>query len=462
MKAPRLTWAIRERRGLAAPPRRMGKLPKCGEPGNAPPRRAAVLRRFRTSRSGRIAAALLGAAVLWPGWAPTAYAGQAGAARSRPPNVYLKVNPPDAATEDGFLHFYNMEYEAATRDFEQSLREHPRNPFCVNHLLESVLFHELHREGKLDAQLYLSNEFVHMPPVAPDPQAMARVAELMQRARALEEALLAKNPNDIEALYARSVTWGLRAAQQALVGKQWFAALRSGLAAYNDSKRVLALDPNYSDAKLIVGIYNYVVGSLPWPVKIAMLLVTIHGSRPKGLALMREAMAGGGEASIDARTTLALFLARERQYGQALELIGWLYARFPHNFLYGLSEGDLLRKAGRIPEAMGVYRQLIEGGRQGLFPYDRSGLAAMNLGDTLRSEKDWRAAAEAYDRVEVLPNSTPELVADARLDAGKMYDRAGERAQAVRRYKEVVAAGASAPDLASEAKKWLARPYAGD
>ncbi len=405
-------------------------------------------------------AALGGAALLMAGLA-AGHATQAKPEQRQPPRVFLKVNPADEATEDGFLHFYNMDYDAATRDFEESLRKHPANPFCVNHLLEAVLFHELHREGKLDAQLYLSNEFVHMPKVAPDPKAMARVAELMQRARSLEQEQLAENPNDVEALYAQSVTRGLRAAEEALVGKDWFAALRSGLAAYDDSKRVLALDPNYSDAKLIVGIYNYIVGSLPWLVKAAMLLVTIHGSRSKGLALMREALAGGGEASIDARTTLALFLAREHHYGQALELIGWLYANFPHNFLYGLSEADLLRGAGKTREAIGVDRQLIADGQQGLFPYDRPGLAAMNLGDTLRSQQDWRGAAGAYHEVEKLPNSTPDLVAEARLDAGEMYDRAGDRAQAVKCYRQVIAESGD-KGLASEAKKWLKRPYGGN
>jgi tetratricopeptide (TPR) repeat protein len=373
---------------------------------------------------------------------------------------YLKVSPGDTATEEGFDHFYNMEYEPAIKDFEAALEKHPNNPFAVNHLLEAVLFQELHREGKLDAQLYLSNEFVHMKKVEPDEKAIARVKELRERATALENKLLEKNPRDVKALYARSVTRGLYATEQALVGKQWFSALRSGLDAYDDSNRVLEIDPNYNDAKLIVGIYNYVVGSLPWPVKLAALLAAIHGSRPKGLRLMREAAEGGGEASVDARTTLALFLAREHKYKQALALTRWLYKSFPRNFIYGLSEAGLMKSAGQIPEAIQAYRRLIELAREGKFHDEKVGLAALNLGHLLRSQKDWRAAARTYDEVETMPETSPELVALARLDAGKMYDRAGERKMAVQRYREVVN-GTSNPELVHQAEKWLKKPFTG-
>ena len=372
----------------------------------------------------------------------------------------LRVRPGDAATEQGFIHFYNMEYKPAIADFETSLAAHPNDPYAVNHLLEGELFQELHREGKLDAQLYLSNEFVHMQKKPPDPEAIGRVNDLIARATKLEEAELARNPDDVHALYARSVTRGLRATEEALVSKEWFAALRSGLGAYDDSKRILELDPKFSDAKLVVGIYNYVVGSLSWPVKMAMLLVAIHGSRTKGLDLMRAAADGGGEASVDAKTTLALFLAREHQYGKALVLTRWLYQTFPHNFLYGLSEAGLLKSAGEIPQAMNVYRKLIARGKKGEFGSQDVGPAAWGLGLLLRSKGDWRGAAEAFDTTATLPHTSSGLVAQAQLAAGQMYDRAGERSLAVSRYERVVD-DSQDPKLVKQAKHWLHEPYNG-
>lgn len=374
---------------------------------------------------------------------------------------HLKLNPPDPATAEGFDHFYNLQYDEAVEDFEKALAKFPNDPFAVNHLLEAVLFRELHREGKLDAQLYLSNEFVHIKKVPPDEKAIARVRRLSKRARSLEQALLKKNPKDAKALYAQSVTRGLHAAEQALVGKEWFSALRNGLGAYDDANHVLQIDPHYNDAKLIVGIYNYVVGSLPWAVKLAALVVAIHGSKTKGLRLIRQAAKADGEASVDARTTLALFLAREQKYPQALEQVRWLYRNFPHNFIYGLSEAGLLHSCGKVQEAIHAYHQLIRLSRKGQFPREKVGMAALNLGNVLRKEKNWQAAAKAYDEVKSLPNSTPDLIALARLKAGEMYDKVGERKLAKQRYQQVLRETKN-EKLANQAKQWLKEPYTGN
>lgn len=378
-----------------------------------------------------------------------------------PQHPFHRLTPNDVATWAGFHDFYNLQYKDAIANFEKSLSDHPGDPYAINHLLEAVLFQELHREGKLDAQLYLSNEFVHAKNSPPSQQTVDRIQNLTQQAMQAEDRQLTANPKDESALYARAVTLGLRAINQALIDKAWFSALRSGLNAYNYAKQALQLDPSASDPKLIVGLYNYVAGSLPWPVKIAAFLATIHGSKSKGLVLIREAAYGGGEASVDARATLGLFLAREHRYKESLELTEWLYTAFPHNFLFGLSVADLLKSDGKPSEAIEAYRHLIELGKKGWFPTENSGMAAMELGTLLRSRHDWRGAAEAYDMVGTLPNPKADLTAHAQLAAGQMYDLMGERPLAVKKYTEA-ADGAGSSTLGDEARRYLKRPYKGD
>lgn len=379
-----------------------------------------------------------------------------------PEQPFRKLTPDDAATREGFDHFYNLEFAPAIADFERSLSEHPNSSYALNHLLEAVLFQELHREGKLDAQLYLSNEFVQAKPEeSPPAQIETRIHSLAHQALEVEGRQLAANPKDVSALYARSVTLGLRAIDEGLLNKAWFTALRSGLGAYGAAKQALEIDPSEPDPKLIVGIYNYVVGSLPWPVKIAAFLATIHGSKSKGMALIRQAAEGGGEASVDARTTLGLFLAREHHYEKALALTQWLYAAFPRNFLYGLSTADLLKASGKPMEAIEAYRQLIEWGKQGKFPNENVGLAAMELGNLLRSRHDWQGSAKAYESVGSLPNRDQALWIKAELAAGQMYDLSGQRQLAVRNYQEVAQSTADS-NLARQAQRFLKRPYRGD
>lgn len=390
-------------------------------------------------------------------------AGQARAASQQtttPEHPFHTLTPNDEATREGFNNFYNLQYKEAIANFEKSLSDHPGDPYALNHLLEAVLFQELHREGKLDAQLYLSNEFTHAKKTQPSAQTVDRIQDLTQRALQAEDRQLKANPKDESALYARAVTVGLRAVYQALIDKAWFSALRSGLNAYNNAKQALQLDPSASDPKLIVGLYNYVVGSLPWPVRLAALLATIHGSKSKGLALIRQAAYGGGEASVDARATLGLFLARDHHYQESLKLTEWLYTAYPHNFLFGLSVADLLNSSGKPAEAINAYRKLIELGKKGWFPTENSGMAAMGLGNLLRSRHDWRGAADAYDTVGTLPHPDPELTARAQLAAGQMYDVIGERQLAVKKYEEV-AKSTSDSEIAEKARSYLKRPYKG-
>ena len=95
-----------------------------------------------------------------------------------------------------------------------------------------------------------------------DPKVHDRVNELTDQSLALSQARLDKNPNDVDALYARGITRGLRATYMGMGEKAWFAALRSAVSARHDHERVLELDPKYVDAKLLVGTDLYIVGSL--------------------------------------------------------------------------------------------------------------------------------------------------------------------------------------------------------
>ena len=143
------------------------------------------------------------------------------------------------------------------------------------------------------------------------------------------------------------------------------------LDAYDDHKRVLELAPSYSDAKLVVGVYTYIVAALPIYERVVAFLLSIKGSKTEGIEGIRQAASAGGEASVDAKTALSLFLARERRYPEALSLMRELYRSYPHNFHFGLSEADLLRSNGDVPEAVTAYRNLLGQGQRNIFPHPR-------------------------------------------------------------------------------------------
>src|SRR5271165_5094575 len=229
----------------------------------------------------------------------------------------------DAATRKGFDHFYNLEYDKAIREFEAAQQAHSDDPFAVNHTLEAVIFKELYHIGALDTEAYAGDSFLTKKSAAPlDPNVRDRVKQLSDQSLALSQARLDKNPNDVDALYARGVTRGMRATYVGIAERAWFSALRSAVAARHDHERVLELDPNYVDAKVLVGADLYIVGSLNWPTRVAASMAGISGSKQKGLQYLRDAAAGGhSEVASDAQIVYALFLRREQNYNEALQVV---------------------------------------------------------------------------------------------------------------------------------------------
>jgi hypothetical protein len=358
----------------------------------------------------------------------------------------------------GLDHFYNMEYDRAIHDFELDAQQHLDDPFAANHLLSAVVFKELYRVGALDTELYANQSFLSARQADVDPKVRQRIRELTDNALALAERRLQANPKDADALYARGATRATRALTTGLMDRAWFPALRSALGARRDHEHVLELDPDYSDAKMVVGVDSYVVGSVSFPVKVAASMVGISGSKQKGIQYLYEAAEGGGEASVDAKIALSLFLRREQRYAGAIKLVGEMMSAYPRNFLFALEYANLLAAAGHGPESIAAYRKLLANGRQGVYPDPRLGQAAWELGEALRGQNDFPGALQAYESVGGFAHPEPELLDRANLAAGQMYDVLQRRELAIRKYEQVIAAAADSP-RAALARKYLKQPY---
>ena len=180
------------------------------------------------------------------------------------------------------------------------------------------------------------------------------------------------------------------------------------------------------------GVHQYVAGALPLPIKLMAGLAGIHGSKDKGIALLRDCGERGVITSVEARTALALFLRREAKYDQAEEVNESLKRQYPHNFLFWLEAANLQKDAGRAQEAIALYRDLLRHAqRPGYFTNAHLQLAWFGLGDTLRGQRDGAGAVDAFEHVLEQPTVSPDLKRRARLGAGMEYDRMGDRKSVV-------------------------------
>ena len=365
----------------------------------------------------------------------------------------------DANTRKGFDHFYNLEYDKAIHELEAAQAAHPDDPFAVNHLLSAVIFKELYRIGALDTEAYAADNFLTKKPVEPlDAAVRDRIKQLTQQALTLSQTYLDKNPNDINALYARGATRALQSTYIGIANHAWFSALRNAVAARHDNERVLELDPKYVDAKVVVGTHLYIVGSLSWPVRVAASVTGLSGNKQKGLDYLRQATASPHqEVATDAKIVLALFLRREQKYDEALQVVNGMQNEYPRNFLMAAEYAHLMNAAGHGQVAITAYRKVLAGCRANTYNQCRIEVPAYGLGEALRGQKEYAAAAEAYE-LAAGSGKDSELRQKATLAAGQMYDLLNKRDTAMEKYKAVIAENSSTT-TAELARHYLKQAY---
>ncbi len=381
-------------------------------------------------------------------------------AQTRVETDALNRTPP---VREAFAAFYAMDYETAFYDFEQIAAAHPESPLATDFLMDAVVIRELNRQDLLDTTFYANDGFLsgkHI--VREDPAVRDRVRALASKAGEQADALLANRPHDVDALYARGWSRALLAVYTALVEREFIPALKLAIAAKNDEEEVLKLDPQYVDADLIVGTYQYVVGALPFQFRLLVGMVGLSGNKQKGMALLQDAAAHGVLTSVDARTCMMLFLRREAKYGQARQTAAGLAKEYPHGYLFQLELANLEKDAGDGEQAIERYQRVLAQAKvPGYFHNAHLELGYFGLADTLRGEKKYAQAAEAYTQAADAPTTSPELKQRCLVAAGKSYDLNHDHARAAESYQAALDAGGPDTVQGQEARKLIRRPWEG-
>jgi len=364
--------------------------------------------------------------------------------------------------EQGFDHFYNLEYDEAVAAFEKSIAVNPSSPDLHNHLAQTLVFREMYRNGALESELVSgNNSFLRRPKLNPSPETEKRFLDEVAKARELSEALLKKNPNDTAALYAQGIAYGLRSNYFWVVKKSWRDSLKDATAARKLHNRVSELEPNNVDARLVQGLHDYVVGSLPWGWRMLGFLAGIKGDKAKGIRTVQDVAAHGKINRMDARILLCALYRRENQTKTAVPIVQELIARYPRNFLLRLELAQMYSMAGDGARGLETLREVErlktnhapgfdrlpwekiwfqEGGIQ--FWYN-------DLDQSLEKMKKVTAKGEDLDL------NTGAL---AWLRTGQIHDMKHRRTEALEAYRKAIAYAPQA-EAAQEAKKYLGAPY---
>jgi Tfp pilus assembly protein PilF len=366
----------------------------------------------------------------------------------------------DPQVREAYHYFYLLDYPAAVQRFERIHKEHPGDPHATTMLLEAVVFQELYRQDLLDTTFYANDGFLTGKHATDeDPKKRDEIFALADEAVREADWRIDRNSRDVDALFARGWARSLRCTYVAMVERGFGAGFRLAGKARDDCAKVLQIDPDYVDAKLVVGVYEYVVGALPFPFKILIGFAGITGSKSKGMELLRDDSERGVATNVDARTVIALFLRREGKYRDAIQVVLKLKEQYPRDFLFCLEEANLRKDAGEGMKAADVYRTIItESAKPGYFAEARLELAYFGLGDALRGQRHYAEAAQAYEQAASAKSVGTELKVRTLVDAGECHDLLGERQQALRDYQGAIDAGPNT-SRADTARKRLKSPY---
>src|SRR5262249_37639315 len=154
--------------------------------------------------------------------------------------------------------------------------------------------------------------------------------------------------------------YGTLAGYEASVGRKFVSAIHNGSKGIDYHRKVIKLDPEYADAYLSIGLYDYIVGSLPLPFKLMAAMGGVHGSRKRGIDELQIAVTKGKFASDDARTMLVALYERDGQYDKALGLLNDLSGRYSQNYLYSLERAVALGRCGKRDESYAAFDEVLK------------------------------------------------------------------------------------------------------
>src|SRR5918993_2730516 len=372
----------------------------------------------------------------------------------------------------GLDALYNIDYDKAERDFKEIVKLIPNHPGGYQLLAARVWIKTLYESRRLQGSLYSSESFYASGDDKVDPKIVTEFRNLTREAKRLAEAKLKKEPKNIEALDFLANTEGLKASFEEAVERRHFAALRDGNDAVDHHREVLKLDPKYIDAQITIGLYEYVVGSLPLPVKILAGATGYRGSKKRGLAMLEQVAREGRWAQDDAKSVLVLLYRREKRFADVLKLTRELSAKYPRNYLLRLETADALVSLAGVKrkekdlegaaqaekEAFAVFDELLRDRNVRDTAARALDLIRFKYGEVLMAAGYHDRAAKEFLAATRVDHAEAGLITMAHLYAARSYDVAGKRDEALGQYKQVLARP-NVYDAHDEAKRGLRQAY---
>jgi tetratricopeptide (TPR) repeat protein len=373
--------------------------------------------------------------------------------------------PPDIMKlrREGHEALYNLDHATAVEKFEEIRKRLPHHPAGDIYLATAIWLKHLSKTRRLQTGLYGSGSSFYAGASASKEGAEGDAIDMgvdrafrerMAQAKSKALALAAKSKNDADALYFLGSYYGVMAGYEASTARKFFSAMRNGSRCVDAHEKVLKLKPDYYDAYLSIGVYDYIVGNLPFSYKFMATMAGVRGNKKRGITRLQTIIEKNAATADDARVLLVAIFRNEKRYEDALSLLEQLSSKYPNGYLLKLEKASTLVTLNRSNDAYAVFESLLK---------DPSAASALDLinyqyAEALARNKEYKRAAAAFIAVNQVQGGDANLATISRLRAAQMYDLAGERQEAIAEYNAVLSRP-NVYDTKQQAEKGLNKPF---
>ena len=380
----------------------------------------------------------------------------------------------DPALIKGIEAMHNLDFKTSRVSFEEVRRRFPDHPASHYYLAANLFLQTLTQPGRLLpllSNLSRSKTFGENKEKV-DQVTVDQFRALTRRADQLAKAAVKRNAKDAVALYFLGATHGLSAAFKGTLEGSIVSAMREGSSGVDKHRDVIRLDPQFHDAELSIGLYDYTVGALPLPVKIMAAIANVRGSKKRGLETLERVGRQGRLERHIARLILITLYKREKRYAEAVDRARDLTASYPRSYLFRLAEADALvsqaaahKRSGQAAlaaslerEAVATFDSLLKSEPGANLPPPPGELVHFVYGEALLKMGMPAPAAPHFLAATSRPSADKSIVTIAHLRGAQALDLAGKRREALAQY-EIVMKRPDAYDSRDRAAQGLRKPY---
>ncbi|MGD9161145.1 MAG: tetratricopeptide repeat protein [Desulfobacteraceae bacterium] len=268
---------------------------------------------------------------------------------------------------------HDMQYEKADKIFDEMIRLEPEN--ARGYFFKSACYYSSYTDENKHAE---------------------RFKDATNKAIDIARVMLQKNGDDPDAMFYLGGAYG-KLGMYYLDNRKYIKAYWYGTKGIKYLKKVIEKDPDYYDAYLGLGIYNYSVSVLPKMIRSLSFLLRINEDREKGLDQIRLTSSKGIYAKDDAKIALInIYLDYENDFDAALQLLKGMVAKYPYNPINKESLARCYRKLKKHDLSVQTLKAALQAESIVKFPFMHSRLY-FDLGKTYSESNEYDQAVPAFE-----------------------------------------------------------------